>query len=81
MMNKKLIENLLFEDESTTVDFKQDQYPFENATKEQKSELLKDILAFSNAWRRSDAFIVLGVVENKGGKSAVVGIENHLDEA
>ena len=80
-MDKKLIENLLYEDESTTIDFKQDQYPFKSATNEQKSELLKDILAFSNAWRRSDAFIIIGVVENKRGKSTVMGIEKHLDEA
>ena len=48
-MNAVLMEELLNEDESATLDFKRDQYPFDNATDEQKGELLKDILAFANA--------------------------------
>jgi hypothetical protein len=52
-----LLERLLNEAESTALDFKQSQYPFENASKEQKSELLKDILAFANSWRRTDALL------------------------
>ena len=80
-MDKRLIDELLYEDESTTLDFKQRQYPFVKASNEQKSELLKDILAFANAWRRSDAFILIGVKEITGGKSQVCGIEDHLDEA
>ncbi len=49
------IEALLWEDESTTLDFKQTQYPFATATDDQKSEIIKDILAFANAFRRDDA--------------------------
>src|SRR5258706_12630577 len=33
-----------------TLDFKEGQYAFARATPEQKSELLKDILAFANAY-------------------------------
>jgi predicted HTH transcriptional regulator len=55
------MEELLNEDESSTLDFKRDQYPFDGATDEQKGELLKDILAFANAWRRTDAYILVGV--------------------
>ena len=43
-MDKSLIEALLYEDESTTLDFKREQYPFEKASDGYKSELLKDIL-------------------------------------
>jgi hypothetical protein len=50
-MDRNQLESLLHEDESTSLDFKRDQYPFDAATDEQKSELLKDILAFANAWR------------------------------
>lgn len=80
-MDKKLIDALLFEDESTTLDFKQEQYLFVKADDEQKSELLKDILAFANAWRRSDAYILIGVEEKKNEKNIVTGITQHIDEA
>ena len=65
------MEKLLNEDESSALDFKRDQYPFEKASDEQKSEFLKDILAFANAWRRTDAYILVGVEDVKGGRSNV----------
>lgn len=80
-INASIVEALLYEDESTTLDFKRDQYPFEGASDKQKSELLKDILAFANAWKRSDAYILIGVKEVKGGKSTVVGLSEHLEDA
>lgn len=80
---KELIEKLLYEEESTTLDFKEEQYCFENGTKYQKCELLKDILAFANAWRREDSYILVGVKEVRGSKSIVIGIseEEKLDDA
>ncbi len=80
-ITREKIENLLFEDEGSTLDFKRDQYPFNGANEHQKAELLKDILAFSNAWRRTDAYILIGVEETKGGKSEIVGVSHHLDDA
>jgi predicted HTH transcriptional regulator len=80
-MDSMLIEELLNESESSTLDFKRDQYRFENATDEEKSELLKDILAFANAWRRTDGYILIGVEEVKGGRSKVTGIGSHIDDA
>jgi hypothetical protein len=76
-----MIEELLYEEESSTLDFKQKQYIFINAHDHQKSELLKDILAFANAWRRNDAYILIGIEEVKGGRSNVLGIDNDLDDA
>ena len=73
-MNSELFEQLLYEDESTTLDFKKKQYLFARATEEEKSELLKDILGFANAWRRSEAYILIGVKDVKGGRSNVIGI-------
>lgn len=73
-MNNELFEQLLYEEESTTLDFKKAQYRFVKATDDEKSELLKDILGFSNAWRRSEAYILIGVEEIRGGRSNVVGI-------
>jgi hypothetical protein len=51
-MTEDLMERLLYENESAALDFKMDQYPFVGATDDEKGELLKDILAFANAWRR-----------------------------
>jgi len=76
-----MLEQLLYEEEGSTLDFKRDQYPFEGAGNDAKSELLKDILAFVNAWRRSDAYILIGVDEVRGGRSLVVGVTTHLDDA
>jgi hypothetical protein len=79
-MDAAFFERLLYEGESTTLDFKRDQYSFAKATDDEKSELLKDILGFANAWRRSAAYILIGVEEVRGGRSLVHGITTHLDD-
>ena len=73
-MDSALFERLLYEEESTTLDFKKGQYRFAKATEDEKSELLKDILGFANAWRRSEAYILIGVEDVRGGRANVVGI-------
>jgi hypothetical protein len=73
-MTTELFESLLFEEEGTTIDFKKEQYRFVNASDDEKSELMKDILGFANAWRRAKAYILVGVEEVRGDKSNVVGI-------
>ena len=50
-MDNGLFERLLYEEENVTLDFKSKQYHFAKATEDEKSELLKDILGFANAWR------------------------------
>jgi hypothetical protein len=78
-MDAERFENLLEEHESETLDFKVDQYSFKGATDDEKSELLKDILAFANASRKREAYILIGVQEAKGRKSRVDGItKDHL---
>jgi hypothetical protein len=81
-MTDAQFERLLYEDESPTLDFKRDQYPFANASEAEKSELLKDILGMANAWRRSEAFILIGVEDVRGGRSSVYGIAaaDHLPD-
>ena len=76
-----LIESLLYQSEGTALDFKKEQYSFEKATDEQKSELLKDVLAFSNSWRQGEAYIVIGVEEVTGGRHIPVGTEDHFDDS
>lgn len=81
MEDQAPLEELLYEEEGTTLDFKREQYVFVSGNEYQKSELLKDILAFANAWRRSDAYILIGVEEVKGGRSRPLGIDSELDDA
>jgi hypothetical protein len=81
MHSDSFIAALLFEAEGAELDFKRDQYLFAGADDKAKSELLKDILAFANAWRRSDAYILIGIKEVKEGESKVVGITDHIDDA
>ena len=75
------LEQLLHEEEGSSLDFKRDQYQFEGADKDTKSELLKDILAFANTPRSGPAYILIGVDETKGGRSDIVGVDSHLDDA
>jgi hypothetical protein len=81
-MTNQLFESLLFEEEGTTIDFKKEQYRFVNASDEDKSELMKDILGFANAWRRTKAYILVGVEDVRGNKGNVVGISaaDQLDD-
>lgn len=75
------IRQLLQEPESTTLDVKRDQYAFAKATDEQKSEIIKDIISFANTPRTTDAHILLGIAEQKGGKRTITGITIHPDDA
>jgi hypothetical protein len=76
-----MFESLLFESEGSSLDYKRDQYSFEGASDAEKGELLKDILAFANAWRRSEAYILIGVEDVPGGRSRPVGVSAHLEDA
>ncbi len=79
-MDTVQLESLLHLDESVTLDFKCEQYRFARATEEDKSELVKDILGFANAYRRSAAYILIGVKEVRGGRSRINGVQTHLDD-
>jgi Putative DNA-binding domain len=74
-----LIESFLYQNESTSLDFKCQPYPFTGATDEQKSELLKDVLAFANSWRQGDAYIVTGMIDVADGPNDPIGIDTNND--
>ena len=77
-----LLRRLLAEGESGRLDYKSQQYAFpDKAPEEKKAELLKDVLAMANAWRESDAYILIGVQEVPGEPARAVGIDHHLDDA
>ena len=75
------IRRLLGTPEGPSLDFKRDQYPFVGATEREKSELLKDILAFANTPRDETAHIVIGVEERPDGTTNVVGIASHHEDS
>jgi hypothetical protein len=74
------VESLLYESEGTSLDFKSQQYKFQGGTLEEKAELLKDVVAFSNSWRRATAYILIGVKE-RPGKAVIQGTTDHLRDA
>jgi len=80
MMTEDLINTLLHQSEGETLDFKREQYHFYGADNADKAELLKDILAFANAWKNTDAYILIGVDEVRGSKANVVGVSQHLKD-
>lgn len=83
MITASEIDRACEEGESNRLDFKSELYPFEKASDYQKSELLKDILAFANARRSAPAFILCGVKKNEFGAMYVAGIPSNVvpDEA
>jgi hypothetical protein len=78
MNDQQLIETLLYRGEGDSLDFKLEQYKFEGASDEEKSKLLKDILAFANSWREGPAHIIIGVRENP---REVEGLDKDIDDA
>jgi hypothetical protein len=77
-MDNATLEILLNKVESDTLDFKAQQYRFYGATDDDKSELLKDILAFANGWKETDAHIIIGIDEKDGRAATVTGVSVHL---
>jgi len=70
---------LLHRSESETLDFKSKQYPF--SSDEEKSELLKDILAISNARKDADGYILIGVEEEHGRMKHLCGADITLRDS
>jgi hypothetical protein len=74
-----LFEKLLKEESSDMLFFRPRGYQFQGASNVEKSELLRDIIGFANAWRRADAYIITGVKEVKNGENEILGIIDHLN--
>lgn len=75
------LNSLLHRSESETLDFKRELLPFSKATNDQKTELLKDILSMANAWKDSDAYIVIGVEEENGRAKKICGANATITDA
>jgi hypothetical protein len=80
-VNESELTALLRRSESETLDFKSKQYPFARANDEEKSELLKDIVAMANGWKPSDGYILIGVEEKHGGATGLCGADPTLGDS
>lgn len=74
MLTASEIDKFCEEGESNHLDFKGEVYPFVEASEHQKSELLKDILAFANARRTVPAYILCGIKKDDSGVMYVAGV-------
>lgn len=76
MLTDELLEELRHRGEGSDLDYKAERYPFAKASDEEKSELLKDILALANAHRDGTAYILMGFKENQPHPAQVVGLSS-----
>ncbi len=74
MINERQINQFCLHGESNCVDYKRAQYAFLAAEDAKKSELLKDVLCFANAFRSVPAYILVGVDEDASGLGEICGI-------
>jgi hypothetical protein len=83
MVTDALLEELRHRGEGSDLDYKAERYLFSKATDEEKSELLKDILALANTHREGTAHILIGFKENPPYPAVVVGIadEGAIDDS
>lgn len=77
----ELLNMLRYKSEGTDIDFKSAQYRFTKGTEEEKSELLKDILAIANSWRDGPGYILLGFKDNRPHPAEVIGIQESIDDS
>ncbi|MEG5951073.1 ATP-binding protein [Enterobacter kobei] len=76
-----LLSMLRYKSEGTDIDFKSAQYRFTNGSENDKSELLKDILAIANSWRDGTGYILLGFKDQRPNPAEVVGIHDSIDDS
>ena len=81
------VQELVLEGESNRLDFKREQYHFIGLSgpdgDKEKAKLLKDVLAFANAFRKDPAFILVGVDESLPRDQSMAGIPSQdvIDDA
>jgi len=82
-VTNEILNQLRYRSESVDLDFKQAQYRFSGAGEQEKSELLKDILALANSWREGNGYILIGFKDCTPEPAEVTGISetDHIDDA
>ena len=74
MISETQLNQLCLQGESFYVDYKREQYAFIGGSDDQKAELLKDVLCFANSFRKTPAYILIGVDEEPSGIGTICGI-------
>ena len=74
MISEEQLNQLCLQGESFSVDYKRAQYAFIGGTDDQKADLLKDVLCFANSFRKTPAYILIGVDEEPSGIGTICGI-------
>lgn len=84
-MNDTLFEQLIHSSEGQTLDFKTEFYKFPDdaykSTQDDTLEFVKDVTAFYNTKRDSEAYIICGIKEEGGKIIDVPGISEFYDNA
>ncbi|RWD69249.1 ATP-binding protein [Mesorhizobium sp.] len=83
MLTDALLAELQCRGEGSDLDYKAERYPFAKASDDEKSEILKDILALANAHRDSTGYILIGLKENPPHPAEVIGLpsEGAIDDS
>lgn len=84
MLSEALLEELRYRGEGSDLDYKSERYNFSRKiSDEEKSEMLKDILALANTHREGTAYILMGFKENPPYPAEVVGLseEGVIDDS
>ena len=84
MLSETLLEELCYKGEGSDLDYKSERYNFSRkVSDEEKSEMLKDILALANTHREGTAYILMGFKENPPYPAEVVGLsqEGVIDDS
>ena len=81
MITTKDFENILLQSETSILDFKKKMYDFENEKQKANSDLIKDVISFTNTIRNETSYIIFGIKELEKGKLDLIGIETTVDEA
>ncbi|TGK77685.1 ATP-binding protein [Leptospira montravelensis] len=80
-MNDNIFQQFLYLSEGDSLDFKRDQYKISKSTDYEKSEFIKDILSMANSWRKTEAYIILGILEKSNKPNELIGLNEHIDDA
>ena len=82
MLTDLEFENILNNNESTVLDFKEDFYDFENDKNGiQSAKFLKDVISFCNTIRTEKSFIIFGIKERLDNSIKLIGINKRIDDA
>ncbi len=79
MITEEQFATLIKRMEGKTLDFKRDSYDMSDNGK--KLGLVKDVLSMANTPREDMSYIILGIKKYADGRTELVGVKDHVDDA